>query len=296
LRAPLPRPDQLVRRRLLEILRNALDFKVTIVSAPTGYGKTTLLAHWRQVEEAELPFAWVSLDEQDNDPIRLWRHIVEALRQVVPEAEDFGADALVGLSAVGQRFVGITLPTLINEIAELPYQVVVVLDDYQFLTEERSHETVAFFVEHLPENVHLVISSRTDPPLHLGRLRARAQMNEIRTEQLAFSEEEADCLLNEKMALDIGADALSVLLERTEGWPAGIYLASLSLQNKEDKHAFIESFRGSNRYIVGLLGVSTQDLGPENDDRSALRCGDGQERFCCSSARARSLQSVCGFS
>jgi LuxR family transcriptional regulator, maltose regulon positive regulatory protein len=253
LRAPLPRPEQLVRRRLLEKLRNTLDFKVTIVSAPTGYGKTTLLAHWRQVEEAELPFAWVSLDEQDNDSIRLWRHIVEALRQVVPEV-DFGADVLVGLSAVEQRFVGITLPTLINELAELPYQVVLVLDDYQFVTEERSHETVAFLVDHLPENVHLVISSRTDPPLHLGRLRARAEMNEIRTEQLAFSKEEADSLLNEKMGLDIGPDDLSVLLERTEGWPAGIYLASLSLQNKEDKHAFIESFRGSNRYIVGLLG------------------------------------------
>jgi LuxR family transcriptional regulator, maltose regulon positive regulatory protein len=254
LRAPLPRPEQLVRRRLLEILRNALDFKVTIVSAPTGYGKTTLLAHWRQVEEAEVPFAWVSLDEQDNDSIRLWRHIVEALRQVVPQAGNFGADVLVGLSAVGQRFVEITLPTLINEIAELPYQVVVVLDDYQFVTEEGSHETVAFFVEHLPENVHLVISSRTDPPLHLGRLRARGEMNEIRTEQLAFTEEEAECLLNEKTGLDIGADDLSILLERTEGWPAGIYPASLPLQNKEDKHAFIESFRGSNRYIVGLLG------------------------------------------
>jgi LuxR family maltose regulon positive regulatory protein len=254
LRAPLPRPEQLVRRRLLENLRNALDFKVTILSAPTGYGKTTLLAHWRQVEEAEVPFAWVSLDEQDNDLVRLWRHILEGLRQVVPEAEDFGADVLVGMSAVGQRFVEITLPRLINELAELPYQVVVVLDDYQFVTEEGSHETVAFFVEHLPENVHLVISSRSDPPLHLGRLRARGEMNEIRTEQLAFSEEEAECLLNEKLELDIGPDDLSILLERTEGWPAGIYLASLSLQNKEDKHAFIESFRGSNRYIVGLLG------------------------------------------
>ena len=243
-----------MRRRLLEFLRNALDFKATIVSAPTGYGKTTLLAHWRQVEEAEVPFAWVSLDEQDNDPIRLWRHIVEALRQVVPQAEGFGVDVLVGLGAVGQDFVGTTLPTLINELAELPYQVVVVLDDYQFVTEEDAHESVAFFVDHVPENVHLVISSRTDPPLHLGRMRARAQMNEIRTEQLAFSEEEAECLLNEKMGLDIGPDDLCVLLERTEGWPAGIYLASLSLQNKEDKHAFIESFRGSNRYIVGLLG------------------------------------------
>jgi LuxR family transcriptional regulator, maltose regulon positive regulatory protein len=243
-----------VRRRLLEKLRNSLDFKVTIISAPTGYGKTTLLAHWRQVEEAEVPFAWVSLDEHDNDPIRLWRHIVEALRQAVPEEEDFGADVLLGLSAVEQRFVGTTLPTLINELAELPYQVVVVLDDYQFVTEERSHETVAFLVEHIPENIHLLICSRTDPPLHLGRLRARAQMNEIRTEELAFTEEEAECLLNEKMALQIGPDELCVLLERTEGWPAGIYLASLSLQNKEDKHAFIESFGGSNRYIVGLLG------------------------------------------
>ena len=250
----MARPEQLVRRRLLELLSNALDCKVSVISAPTGYGKTTLLAHWRQVEEAELPFAWVSLDEHDNDPIRLWRHIVEALRRVVSEEEDFGADVLVGMSAVGQRFVGITLPTLINELAELSRRVVLVLDDYQFITEEAAHESVAFFLEHLPENVHLVISSRSDPPLPLGRLRARGEMNEIRTEQLAFSEEEADCLLNEKMGLEIGSDNLSVLLERTEGWPAGIYLASLSLQNKEDKHAFIESFRGSNRYIVGLLG------------------------------------------
>jgi LuxR family maltose regulon positive regulatory protein len=243
-----------VRRRLLELLHNALDCKVSVISAPTGYGKTTLLAHWRQVEEAEVPFAWVSLDEQDNDPIRLWRHVVEALGRVLPEEEDFGDDVLVSMSAVGQQLVEVPLPTLINELAELSYPVVLVLDDYQFVTEENAHESVAFFVEHLPENVHLVIASRSDPPLPLGRLRARGEMNEIRTEQLAFTEEEADCLLNEKMGLDIGPDELSVLLERTEGWPAGIYLASLSLQNKEDRHAFIESFRGSNRYIVGLLG------------------------------------------
>src|SRR5215217_4370142 len=254
LRAPMPRPEHVVRRRLLDLLRNALDFKVSVLSAPTGYGKTTLLAHWHQVEETNLPFAWVSLDEQDNDPIRLWRHIVEALRRVVPEGEDFGADVLLGMSAVGQRFVGITLPRLINELAELPQRVVLVLDDYQSVTEVDSHESVSFFVEHLPENVHLVISSRSDPSLPLGRLRATGEMNEIRTEQLAFSEEEAACLLNEKMGLEIGLDDLSVLLERTEGWPAGIYLASLSLQNMDDKHAFIESFRGSNRYIVGLLG------------------------------------------
>jgi LuxR family maltose regulon positive regulatory protein len=254
LRVPLPRPEHVIRRRLLDLLRDALDLKLTVISAPTGYGKTTLLAHWRRVEEAKVPFAWVSLDEQDNDPIRLWRHIVESLRQAVPEEEAFGTDVLVGLSAVGQRFVGTTLPTLINELAELSHPVVLVLDDYQFVTEKDAHEAVGFFLDHLPENVHLVVSSRSDPTLPLGRLRAKGEMNEIRTEQFAFSEEEADCLLNEKLGLDIGPDDLAVLLERTEGWPAGIYLASLSLQNKEDKHAFIESFRGSNRYIVGLLG------------------------------------------
>jgi LuxR family maltose regulon positive regulatory protein len=249
---------------LLDLLRNGLDTKVSVMSAPTGYGKTTLLAHWRQVEEAEVPFAWVSLDEQDNDPIRLWRHIVEALCRVVPEEEDFGADVLVGMGAVGQHLVGITLPTLINELAELPYQVVVVLDDYQFVTAEDAHETVAFFVEHLPVNAHLVISGRSDPSLRLARLRAMGELNEIRTEQLAFTEEEAECLLNEKMGLDIDPDDVAILLERTEGWPAGIYLASLSLQNKEDKHAFIESFRGSNRYIVGLLGEEVQADLPED--------------------------------
>ena len=142
---------------------------------------------------------------------------------------------------------------LINELAELPHRVVLMLDDYQLVTEDRCHESVGFFVEHLPENVHLVLLSRTDPPLPLGRLRARGEMIEIRTEQLAFSQEEAACLLNEKMGLDIGPDDLYVLLERTEGWPAGLYLASLSLQNREDKHAFIASFGGSNRYIVDLL-------------------------------------------
>jgi LuxR family maltose regulon positive regulatory protein len=237
---------------LLELLRDALDCKVSVISAPTGYGKTTLLTHWLQVEGAGMHFAWVSLDEQDNDPARLWRHIVEALRRVMPKDEDFGADVLVEMGAARDRFVETTLSMLINELAELPHRVVLVLDDYQFVTEEDAHESVAFFVEHLPENIHLVISSRSDPPL--ARLRARGEMNEIRTEHLAFSEEEADCLLNEKMGLDIDPGDVRVLLERTEGWPAGIYLASLSLQNKEDKHAFIESFRGSNRYIVGLLG------------------------------------------
>src|SRR5919107_2008445 len=270
LRAPLPRPEQLVRRGLLKVLHDALDCKVSVISAPTGYGKTTLLAHWRRVEEDDTSFAWVSLDEQDNDPIRLWRHIVEALRRVVPEVGDFGTNVLAGMGAMGPGFVGTALPTLINEVAELPHRVVLVLDDYQFVAEKETHESVAFFLEHLPENAHLVISSRTDPPLPLARLRAMGELSEIRTGQLAFTEEEAGCLLNEKMGLDVGPANLSVLLERTEGWPAGIYLAALSLRNQEDKHAFIRSFGGSNRYIVGLLGEEVLAHLPEDVRRFLL--------------------------
>ena len=307
LRAPVPRPEQLVRRGLLRLLHDALECRVSVISGPTGYGKTTLLAHWLQAEGAEVPFAWVSLDEQDNDPARLWGHIVEALRRVMPEDKDFGADLLGGLGAVGETFVGTTLSMLINELAELPGRVVLVLDDYQFVTEVETHESVAFFMEHLPENVHLVICSRSDPPLPLGRLRAMGELNEIRTGQLAFTEEEADLLLNEKLGLDIDPDDVAVLLERTEGWPAGLYLASLSLQNKEDKHGFIESFRGSNRYIVGLLGEEVlahlsedvrqfllEDLGAKEVDGSALRRRDRQAGFRQPLARASPLQPVRG--
>ena len=226
---------------------------MSLISAPPGYGKTTLLAQWRQAEKASVPFGWVSLDEQDNDPVRMWMHVVEAVRQVEPE-EDFGADALMGLSSVGQPLSEIALPMLINDFARLPHRMIIVLDDYQFVTENRCHESVAYLLEHLPENVHLVVASRSDPRLPLGRLRARGEMNEIRTEQLAFSREEAACLLNEKVRLDISPDDLSTLLEHTEGWPAGLYLAALSLRNREDKHDFIASFGGSDRYIVDLLG------------------------------------------
>lgn len=251
------RPEQLARPGLQRLLRLTSDCKVTLVSAPAGYGKTTLLTQWREAEKANLSFAWVSLDEQDNDPARLWRHIVEALRRVTPQGaprEDFGAGFLVGMNAAGQRLSEITLPMLINELAEWPQRVVVVLDDYQFVIEDDALASVAFFIEHLPNNVHLVLSSRSDPQLPLGRLRARGEITEIRTEQLAFSEEEAASLLNEKMGLDIDDDDLRLLINRTEGWPAGLYLASLSLRHREDKHAFIESFGGSNRYVVDLLG------------------------------------------
>jgi LuxR family transcriptional regulator, maltose regulon positive regulatory protein len=263
LQAPAPRPEQLVRPRLLELLKAASDSRLTLVSAAAGYGKTTLLAQWHRAVEGSMPFAWVSLDEQDNDPVRLWRHVVEAVRRVMPEEEDFGADVLVGMSVPGQGLVEMALPMLINEFAELPSQIVIALDDYQAVTEGDCHESVAFFVDHLPANVHLVLASRSDPPLALGRWRARGELSEIRTQDLAFSEEETARLLKERLGLGVETADLSVLHERAEGWPAAIYLAALSLQNREDSHAFIASFGGSSRYIVDLLGEEVLASLPE---------------------------------
>ena len=270
LRAPLPRPEQLNRPSLLEILEDVNGRQLTLVSAPAGYGKTTLLTQWYRAQEASSHFAWVSLDAQDNDPVRLWRHIVEAVRQVVPEI-DFGADTLASIGASGQDVAETILTKLVNELAELDGRTVVVLDDYQVLTEEVGHQLVAYFLEHLPENAHLGLASRSDPPLPLGRLRTTGEMNEVRTEQLAFSEEEAASLLNEKMGLRVGPDDLSVLVQRTEGWPAGLYLAALSLQNREDKHAFVESFGGKDRYVVDLLGEEVMAKLSEEEQEFLLK-------------------------
>jgi LuxR family maltose regulon positive regulatory protein len=264
LRVPSPRREQMLRPRLLEMLDEGLDGKVTLISAPAGYGKTTVLSQWLASEEKIGSFAWVSLDEQDNDPIRLWRHIVEALALAMPEKE-FGGSVVAALSVTGAGVVDTVVSMLVNELGEVPQKVSLVLDDYQFATNDECRESMDFFVEHLPENVHLVLATRSDPPLHLGRLRARAQINEIRTEQLAFSEKETASLLNDKLHLEIDHDDLCVLLDRTEGWPAGMYLAVLSMKGKEDAHGFIRSFGGSNRYILDLLGEEVLAGLPEEE-------------------------------
>ena len=248
---PSPRFEEMRRSELLARLRSGFACKLALIEAPVGYGKTTLLNQWRRTEEPELPFAWVSLDKQDNDPVRLWKHIVEALRGVAPDKR-FGADAIAGMGIIGTRLVDAALPALVNELAALPQRVVLVIDDYHYLTDGECHESVDFLVRHLPVTVHLVISTRSDPPLDLGRLRARGEVNELRGGQLAFSEEEAVALLRGRLGLDIERGDIVDLLERTEGWPAGIYLAYLSMKGR-DAHAFVSALRGSSRYVVDLL-------------------------------------------
>jgi LuxR family transcriptional regulator, maltose regulon positive regulatory protein len=266
---PSPRLEEVPRPMLLNQLDAGSARKLTLIGAPAGYGKTTLLNQWRRAEESNRPFAWISLDKQDNDPIRLWKHIVEALHRVAPE-ERVGADALAGPGTVSTDLVETTLPMLINDLAELPYRVVLVLDDYHFITNGECHETVGFLIEHLPETIHLVISTRSDPPLGLGRLRARGEVNELRPEQLAFSEEEATSLLGERLGLRIGRADIEELLERTEGWPAGIYLAALSMRSR-DPHTFVSSLRGRSRYIVDLLAEEVLATLSEEERRFMVR-------------------------
>ncbi|HEV2743847.1 MAG TPA: hypothetical protein VGV91_11870, partial [Rubrobacter sp.] len=210
------------------------------------------------------------MDEQDNDQVRLWMHIVEAVRQAAPETK-FGDGITDSIGSAGQNVLETTIPVLVNEIAELDGRIVLVLDDYQVLTEQRCHDMVDYFLEHIPENAHLCVATRSDPPLPLGRLRARGEMNEVRAAQLAFSTEEAATLLNEKMGLEVGPDDLRVLMQRTEGWPAGLYLAALSLQDKEDKHAFIEAFGGKDRYVVDLLAEEVMANLSEEEREFLLR-------------------------
>jgi LuxR family transcriptional regulator, maltose regulon positive regulatory protein len=255
--APLPHPESVVRPRLLKVLTEDLkDYRITLIDAPPGYGKTTLLAQWRRTEGGNLPIAWVSLDEQDNDPVRLWAHISEALRQTAPE-EAFGTNLSEGLSSDWsgdwENVVETKLPILINGLTEASQRMAIVLDDYHCIKQTECHRMVTFFVEHLPESVHVIFSTRHDLPLPVGRWRARGEVTEIRAEQLAFSEAEVASLFEDKLHLDIDPGDLRILLDRTEGWPAALYLAALSLRGKKDMHAFIESFRGSNRFIVEIL-------------------------------------------
>jgi LuxR family transcriptional regulator, maltose regulon positive regulatory protein len=270
LSAPALRTEYLARPRLLKLVEAGSEGKITLIDAPPGYGKTTLLAQYLQSEGDNLPIAWVALDEQDNDPVRLWRHITEALRQIAPEGA-FGTDGFVGLGFDESNLIEMVLPTLINGLSELPRRVVLVLDDYHCIEESECHKLMSFFIEHLPDTIHLIFSTRCDLPLPLGRLRASGEVNEIRAKQLAFTEKEAASFLRESLHLNLGSEDLRTLLERTEGWPAGIYLAALSLRGKRDVHAFIELFRGNHRLIVDFLAEEVLSTLSEEEREFLLR-------------------------
>lgn len=251
LRPPPARPNLVVRTRLREALARHEGRKLTLVSAPAGFGKTTLLGEWATDSSAVgSSVAWVSLDETDNDPALFFTGLVAALRAI---HEGIGEGILSSLGSPQPPAVEAVMGALINELAAVPQEIAIVLDDYHLINAKSVHEAVSFLLEHLPENLHLVVAGRTDPPLRLSKLRARNQMTELRVADLRFTLEEAAAFLGDVMGLSLSAGDVAALDDITEGWVAALQLAALSMRDHEDVSGFVEAFSGSNRYVLDFL-------------------------------------------
>jgi len=268
LHVPRMRRGLVARPRLNERLSRGADSALTLVSAPAGFGKTTLLTEWLMDAAAEgRSVAWLSLDQRDNDPALFWTYLVTALRTAGPVVGE-GALALLQPPLAP---IDAVLATLLNDLHAVSNDVVLVLDDYHVIDAREVHDGMAFLVEHLPPQIHLVIAGRTDPTLPLPRLRARGELVEIRAADLRFTPEEAASYLTEGMGLALTAHDVAVLEERTEGWIAALQLAALSMQGRDDITAFIAGFAGDDRYIVDYLAEEVLQRQPAHVQQFLLQ-------------------------
>ncbi|MBV9934214.1 MAG: helix-turn-helix transcriptional regulator, partial [Actinobacteria bacterium] len=234
---------------------------LTLVSAPAGFGKTTLLTDLFVGEEAkDQALAWLSLDAGDNDPRRFWSYVIAAIQTAAPEAGET-ASAMLRSDKSGLEPV---VATLVNDLDVLPMNLVLVLDDYHVIDTAEIHETVAFLLEHVPPQVHLAMASRSDPPLPLARLRARGELLEIRAADLRFTIDEASAYFRDSMGLDLAEDDVRALESRTEGWIAALQLAALSLQGRDDVATFIANFTGDDRFVVDYLAEEVLERQPDD--------------------------------
>ncbi len=249
LHSPSLRADAVTRARIIQRLDNGAreGRTLTLVSAPAGFGKTTLISAWLQYSERTA--AWFSLDTGDNDPVRFWRYVIAALQT---HAAAVGATA-VAMLAAPQTPLESLAAVLLNDLATLDQPLVLVIDDYHTITDPNIHTSLDFFLDHLPQQVHVVVATREDPPLSLPRRRARQKLTEIRAIDLRFTLAETTELLNAKMRLGLSANDLAALEQRTEGWAVGLQLAALSLQGRSDKHDFVAAFAGDDRFIADYL-------------------------------------------
>ena len=255
---PPVRPELVSRLRLIERLNMGLHRKLTLVCAPAGFGKTTLLSEWvdhlrldaATESQAADRIAWLSLDENDNDPTRFLAYSIAALQTI---DADVGKGALSALQSPQPPPTEGILNALINEIAAVPDRIVFVLDDYHLVEAQPIHDALTFLLRHLPPQMHLVIATRDDPRLPLARLRARGQLTELRATDLRFTSFEAAEFLNRVMGLDLSAEDIAALETRTEGWIAGLQLAAVSMQGRKDLVGFVKSFTGSHRFVLDYL-------------------------------------------
>jgi LuxR family transcriptional regulator, maltose regulon positive regulatory protein len=259
LHVPRPRTHLVPRARLVERLRHGVSRPLTLVSAPAGYGKTTLLAQWFM--ESGLPVAWLSLEAEDNDPTRFLSYLVVALQTI---DEQIGTTALAMLRTPQPPLPEAVLAVLVGEVTGRgAADFALVLDDYHTITTESIHRGMIFLLEHLPPQMHLILASRADPPLPLARLRVQGQLTEVRTADLLFRAVEANTFLQEVMGLTLPPEAIATLERRTEGWIVGLQLAALSLQGRADISGFLAAFSGTHRYVLDYLSEEVLARQPE---------------------------------
>ena len=254
---PPQRPDGVVRSRLHDLLLGNAATRLTVVAAPAGWGKTTLLSQWAHDPRERRRVAWVSLDESDDEPVRFWTYVTAAL-----QAHGLGAGSLSALGAPGVDPVDVAVPLLLNEMESTADPVVLVLDDYHLLADPRVHEGVEFLLTYLPPSLRLVVAGRADPPLPLPRLRARGELTEIRAEHLRFSAAEAGALVGSVGAVELDASAAHGLCERTEGWAAGLQLAAITLRGTAAPVAVVDAIRGDDRHILDYFTTEVVDRLP----------------------------------
>ena len=266
---PQPRSDLIPRPRLLTHLDVGLEAgRCSLLSAPAGAGKTSLLAAW--LAQLDRPVAWLTLDERDQDPHQVLRYLVAALQTIAPAS---GREALAWLETPRPPPAEVVVTVLVNDLAALPRPGLLVLDDYHLVRAPEVHAAVAFLLEHLPPGLHLVIASREDPPLPLPRLRARRQLTEVRAADLGFSVEEAAALLASGMGLRLEEAQVAALVDRTEGWAAGLQLAGLALRDRPHPAAFVAAFAGGHRLVADYLMTEVLDRQPASTRRFLLATG-----------------------
>ncbi|HEY71267.1 MAG TPA: winged helix-turn-helix transcriptional regulator [Anaerolineae bacterium] len=255
---PGPRKDLIHRQRLIDALRSNLlekdtfHRKLTLISAPAGFGKTTLLSEW--IQSIKMPVAWLSLDRGDNNLFRFLSYLIAAFQTI---NDDMGIESLAIFQSSTPPSVEAALTMLINEIARSSKPNMLILDDYHVIGDRSIHEAITFLLDHAPPNLHLVISSRSDPPLHLSRLRGRGELKELRTADLRFTAIETAAFLNDVMGLALSPEDVSALALRTEGWAVGLQLAALSIKSPfspqartSDRVSDVSSFATNQRYIL----------------------------------------------
>jgi LuxR family transcriptional regulator, maltose regulon positive regulatory protein len=250
LSVPVPRAGSRMvpRPHLVDLCNRGRTARLSLVCAPTGWGKTSLLAEWATATGDR--FAWVSLDRSDDEPLRFWRCVVAALAALEPA---LASTALRRLRAPVVSIVDEVLPVLVNELADLARPLVLVLDDYHVIVDPAVHDQLDYLLSRLPPTVHLVIAAHVDPPLRLGRLRARGELAELRPEQLRFSGDEAMKLLNQVHDLDLELDEVETIQRQTEGWVGGLNLAALSLKRDEGRVRVLEALAAEHRFLVDYL-------------------------------------------